>query len=83
MDMTRSQKLKMWKKQQVELEKQLSEAMVKKGEAAQLGDLSENAQFKDAVEQTEMLSARLAGVQRMIKELEKPASVKALAGKGR
>ena len=61
----------MWKDQQISLEKQLAEAMIKKGEAAQLGDLSENAQFKDAVETAEMLSARLAGIQRMIKELEK------------
>ncbi len=71
MDKLKQEKLKMWKKQMEELEKALNAAMVKKGLAAQEGDLSENAAFKDAVEESEMMSARLADVQKIIKELEK------------
>lgn len=69
MDKLKQEKLKMWKKQHEELEKSLAAAMIKKGVAAQEGDLSENAAFKDAVEESEMLSARLANVQKIIKEL--------------
>lgn len=67
----RKQKLNMWKKQQQQLEKELGEMLIKKGQAAAWGDLSENAAYKDAVETAEVISARIAGIQRMIKELEK------------
>ncbi|QQG43658.1 MAG: hypothetical protein HYW45_01410 [Candidatus Daviesbacteria bacterium] len=66
----KQEKLKLWKKQQAELEEQLSLAMVKKGEAAQEGDLRENAKYQDAAEQADLLSARLNNIQKMIKELE-------------
>ena len=67
----KQEKLKMWKKQQEELEKELEAAMVAKGKAAQEGDLSENAAYKDAVERSEVISARLASAQKIIKDLEK------------
>ena len=61
----------MWKKQEQELQKQLVEVMVKRGTAAQEGDLSENADYKMFTEQQEMISVRLAQMQKMIRELEK------------
>lgn len=68
---SKQEKIILWKKQAQELEKELAETMVKKGQAAQEGDLSENAAYKDAIEQSEMLSARLAQYQKMIRDLEK------------
>lgn len=71
MDKLKKQKLQMWKKQAVELEKELELAMIKKGEAAQEGDLRENAKYQDAAEQIDVISVRLGSIQKMIKDLEK------------
>lgn len=72
MDKTlKQEKIKLWKKQEEVLEKELGETMKKKGAAAQLGDLSENADYKMYIEQSEMISARMALIQKMIKDLEK------------
>ena len=74
MDKTlKQEKIKLWKKQEADLEKELGETMKKKGAAAQLGDLSENADYKMYIEQSEMISARLALIQKMIKDFEKAA----------
>lgn len=67
----KQEKIKLWKKQEEALEKELGETMKKKGAAAQLGDLSENADYKMYIEQSEIISARLALIQKMIKDLEK------------
>ncbi len=67
----KQEKIKLWKKQATELEAELKIAMAKKGEAAQEGDLRENAKYQDAAEQAEVISARLNNIQRMIKDLEK------------
>lgn len=64
-------KLNMWKKQAEQLETELSKTMAARGKAAQEGDLSENAAYKDFTEKGEMLSAQLASVQKIIKNLEK------------
>ena len=45
--------------------------MKKKGAAASLGDLSENAAYQMAVEEAEMLRVRFSDVQKMIQSLEK------------
>jgi transcription elongation GreA/GreB family factor len=70
----REEKLKLWKKQQQDLEKQLDEAMHRKGAAAQEGDLSENAAYHAAIEEIDVVNARLASIKQMIAELEKGTS---------
>jgi transcription elongation GreA/GreB family factor len=65
------QKLVMWKDKLKQLEKELDETMIKKGKAAQEGDLSENAAYKEFIEMSEMYSAQIANVQRIIKNLER------------
>ena len=70
----KKQKLEMWRKQYKQLEIELAETMLARGKAAQEGDLSENAAYKDYTEKSEMISAQIASVQRMIKELEKGES---------
>lgn len=65
------EKLKLWKKQEEDLNKQLADALKKRGAAAQEGDLSENADYKMYSEKAEMISARIGMIQKMIRELEK------------
>jgi len=67
----KKQKLELWRKQHKQLEIELAETMIARGKAAQEGDLSENAAYKDYTEKSEMISAQIASVQRMIKEIEK------------
>lgn len=69
MDKLREEKLNMWKKKLVQLEKDLESAMIKKGEAAAMGDLSENAAYKMAVEEVEMTQVRIDEVKNIIKKL--------------
>lgn len=64
------QKLEMWKKKLIELEKAHKEAMRKKGEAAAMGDLSENAAYQMAVDEADTYSARIVEVKKIIKKLE-------------
>lgn len=66
----RKQKIELWKKQQADLEKQLSDAMKRKGAAAQEGDLSENAAYHAAIEEIDVVNARLRSMRQMIAELE-------------
>jgi transcription elongation GreA/GreB family factor len=66
----KKEKLEMWRKQHKQLEAELAETMLARGKAAQEGDLSENAAYKDYTEKSEMISAQIASVQRMIKEIE-------------
>ncbi len=66
----KDEKLKMWQKQADQLQQDLDGAYKRKGEAAQEGDLRENAAYQMAIEDSEMISARLAGIQKLIKELE-------------
>lgn len=69
-DKTKIEKLAMWKKQEEELQKQLAAAMQNRGKAAAEGDLSENAAYKSFTEEAEMISSRIATIQKIIKELE-------------
>lgn len=73
MDDLKKQKLALWKKQEKQLQQELQETLLERGKAAQEGDLSENAAYKDFTEKSEMISAQIAGIQKMIRDLEKGA----------
>lgn len=66
----REEKLKMWNEQLSELNKRLEEVQLKKGAAAQEGDLSENAAYTMAIEDAETLRVQIEQVKRIIQELE-------------
>lgn len=61
----------MWKSKRESLKKDLAAAFVRKGEAASMGDLSENAAYKGAIEDIEMFQARLDDLNKIISNLEK------------
>lgn len=65
------QKLKMWEKKLVENEGALADAMRRKGEAGQMGDLSENSAYKMAIEDVEMGYARENEINRIIENIKK------------
>lgn len=60
----------MWQKKLSDLEKDLAHTMEEKGEAAKEGDLSENAAYQMAIEQADMLRARIDEIKRIISGLE-------------
>ena len=66
----RQEKLKMWRENLVDLEKQLVEISHKKGAAAQEGDLSENAAYTMAIEDAETTRVRINEVKKIIADLE-------------
>lgn len=65
------QKLEMWGKKLVKLESELKDIMVRKGEAAADGDLSENAAYKQAVEDADICRVRISEVKKIIANLER------------
>lgn len=71
MDKLKLEKLKYWKEKLLELEKELEVIMLRRGEAAAMGDLSENAAFQLANEDADIYSARIDEVKRIIRNLEK------------
>lgn len=89
----KQQKLKMWKENLKQLEEQLSSILLKKGAAAQEGDLSENAAYIMAGEDADTIRVQIHQVKKIIADLEGPAPAptspklrgasKASAGKGR
>ncbi len=64
-------KLEMWTKKQAENEAKLADAMKRKGEAAQMGDLSENSAYKMAIEEIEMAYARRNEIAKIIENIKK------------
>ena len=64
------EKLIMWKDNLKKLEFQLIETQHKKGAAAQEGDLSENAAYTMAIEDSETLRVQIEQVKKIIKDLE-------------
>lgn len=66
----RLEKLQMWKDNLKELEMQLGVILAKKGEAAQEGDLSENAAYTMAIEDAVTTRVRIEEVKKIIKFLE-------------
>ena len=60
------QKLEMWTKKLAEAEKALAEAMKRKGEAAQMGDLSENAEYDSAKEAQAVNEGRIEDIKSIL-----------------
>ena len=59
----------MWKDKLAALEKEYESVMEQRGEAAQTGDLRENASYQMLTEQGEVLSARIGETKKIIKDL--------------
>lgn len=70
MDKLKQEKLQMWKKKNEALKKDLEDAFTRKGEAAREGDLRENAAYKAAIEDIEMIQSRLEDIDKIISDLE-------------
>lgn len=70
MDKLKQEKINMWKEKLEDLEKKLEQTMQEKGEAASMGDLSENAAYKMALEEADTLQARIDEVRKIISDLE-------------
>ena len=66
----RQEKLKMRKGNLRQLQEDLKVIMVKKGAAAQEGDLSENAAYTMAIEDADTTRVRIEEVKKIIRELE-------------
>ncbi len=66
----REEKLKMWKENLSQLEEDLKALMLKKGAAAQEGDLSENAAYTMAIEDAETTRVRIEEIKKIIRDLE-------------
>lgn len=64
------QKLELWNKKLVDLEKRLTETMIKRGEAMAMGDLRENAAFQDADEEANVLRQRITEMRDIIAKIE-------------
>jgi len=71
MNNLQKQKFEMWTKKMEETEKALADAMKRKGEAAQMGDLSENSAYKMAIEDIEMGYARINEITRILENIKK------------
>lgn len=66
----RQEKLKMWKDQLKQLEDELQKILLHKGEAAQEGDLRENAAYQMAIEDADTWRVRIDEVKKIIADLE-------------
>ncbi len=64
-------KLKMWNENLKKLEDSLVAVQLKKGAAAQEGDLSENAAYTMAIEDAETFRVQIEQVKKIIRDLEK------------
>jgi len=65
----KQEKIKMWIGKLEALEKEYISTMEQRGDAAQMGDLRENAAYQMLTEQGEVLSARIAETKKIIKDL--------------
>ncbi len=66
----KAEKLKMWKENLQKLESELAATMLKKGLAAQEGDLSENAAYTMAIEDSETYRVQIEQVKKIIADIE-------------
>lgn len=66
----REEKLKMWRSQLQNMEEELQKILIRKGEAAQEGDLSENAAYTMAIEDADTCRVRIEEVKKIIRDLE-------------
>ncbi len=71
MEGTKQEKLKRWQDQLEKLEKELVAIMQRRGEAAAMGDLSENAAFQMASEDADTYRVRIQEVKKILADLEK------------
>lgn len=67
----RQEKLKIWRGNLAQLEKDLVVILEKKGAAAQEGDLSENAAYTMAIEDADTTRVRIEEIKKIIRDLEK------------
>lgn len=70
MNNIKQQKLDMWKKKLEALEKEFVVVLQKKGEAAAMGDLSENAAFLALEEDASTYQVRIKDIKSIIDKLE-------------
>lgn len=68
-DKLKQDKIAMWSEKLVNLEKEYQIIMEQRGEAADMGDLSENSAYQMLTEQGEVLSARIGETKKIIKDL--------------
>ena len=66
----RLEKIKMWQNTLKQLEEELKVISLKKGQAAQEGDLSENAAYTMAIEDAVTTRVRIEEVKKIIRDLE-------------
>lgn len=66
----RQEKLKMWREKLQQLQEELQKIMIHKGEAAQEGDLRENAAYQMAIEDAVTWRVRIEEVKKIIANLE-------------
>lgn len=71
MDKLNQEKLKMWQGKLSKLEKEYEIIMQKRGEAMQMGDLSENAAFQSLSEDADTWRVRMEEVKEIIVKIEK------------
>lgn len=62
-------KILMWTEKLVNLEKEYESVMEQRGQAADMGDLSEDSAYQMLTEQGEVLSARIGETKKIIKDL--------------
>lgn len=67
----KQEKLKMWQGTLKQLEADLEAIYLKKGQAAQEGDLSENAAYTMAIEDADTTRVRIEEIKKIIRDLEK------------
>lgn len=60
----------MWSDKLAALEKEYASVMEQRGEAAEMGDLSENSAYQMLTEQGEVISARIGETKKILKELQ-------------
>lgn len=70
MDKMHQEKLELWKKKLQKLEEEYESIMQKRGEAMQMGDLSENAAFQSLSEDADTWRARIEEVKKVISKIE-------------
>ncbi len=64
------EKLTFWREREKQLEERFKKFMKLRGEAAQEGDLSENASYQSRTQDAQLASAQLANVKKAIKGIE-------------
>lgn len=69
-DNLKQEKIKMWTEKLAQLEKELEEIRIRRGEAAREGDLRENAAYQMATEDMDTWRVRIDEVKKILANLE-------------